>query len=185
MSVIRLSKRYASTLLTLANEQKKLDTVYADMQAIVTNAQESRDLFLLLKSPIIGSDKKLAILKGVYEGKADELTMKFIELVVKKNRENILDDIANQFIAEYYDFKGIVKATLTTAVEVNPALKDKIKAQVEAETKKTVEFTEQVDAGIIGGFVLEYDNKLLDASVMHQLNQIRNKFSKNEFIKTI
>jgi len=155
------------------------------MKSIAAHAQESRDLFLLLKSPIVSGDKKLAILNAVYEGKVDALTLKFIQLTVAKKRENLLDEIAKQFVAEYYDFKGIVRATLTTAIEINPALKDKIKAQVEAETKKSVEFTEKVDNGIIGGYVLEYDNKLLDASVIHQLNQIRNKFSKNEFIKTI
>jgi F-type H+-transporting ATPase subunit delta len=155
------------------------------MQSILAHARENRDLTLLLRSPIISADKKHAALNSLYKGKVDDLTMKFIDLTIHKGREVILVDIAAQFVAEYYNFNGIVRATLTTAVEIKAELKDKIKAQVEAETKKSVEINEQIDKDIIGGYVLEYDNKLLDASVSHQLNQIRNKFSKNEFIKTI
>ena len=185
MSVFRLSKRYAVSLLEMANEQNKLDTIFKDMQSIVVHTEENRDLKMLLKSPIISSDKKSASLNAIYEGKVDELTSKFIQLTLAKKREGILIDIAKEFINEYHNFKGIVKATLTTAVNIDSALRNKIKVQVENETKKTVEFTEQIDKDIIGGYILEYDNKLLDASVTHQLNQIRNKFSKNEFIKII
>lgn len=185
MSVIRLSKRYAASLLELASEQGKLDAVFNDMQSLISHAQDNRDLALLLRSPIVSADKKRAALKSLYEGKVEDLTMRFITLTVQKKREVILEEIAAQFVEEYYKSKGIVKATLTTAVEINPQLKDKIRAQVEAQTKKTVEFKELIDDSIIGGYVLEYDNKLLNASVMHQLNEIRKKFSKNEFIKTI
>ncbi len=77
MSVFRLSKRYAVSLLEMANEQNKLDTIFKDMQSIVAHTEENRDLKMLLKSPIISSDKKSASLNAIYSGKVDELTSKF------------------------------------------------------------------------------------------------------------
>lgn len=185
MSVLRLSKIYASSLLDLAVDQNKLEEVLVDMQSVISHANDNRDLRMLLQSPIVNADKKSAIIKDLYEGKMTDLSFNFLNLIISKGREIIILEIAHQFVAEYYNHKGIVRATLTTAVPVVDALKDKIRAQVENSTKKSVLFNEKVDADIIGGFVLEYDNKMLDASVSHQLKQLRNNFSKNDFIKTI
>jgi len=76
MSVTRIASRYAKSLLDLATEQGKVDKVLEDMKTF-NEAAAQRDFELVLKSPIIKSDKKQAILKEIFGGQFDELTMIF------------------------------------------------------------------------------------------------------------
>jgi F-type H+-transporting ATPase subunit delta len=96
MSVSQVASRYAKSLLDLAIEQGKTEVVKGDM-ANFKEALKSRDLYLLLKSPIIYPTKKISALKAVFEGKLDALTMSFFELTIRKGREPLLVDIADEF----------------------------------------------------------------------------------------
>ena len=89
MSSIRIASRYAKSLLDLATETNKVEQIKTDF-ALFSDALKSRDLQLLIKSPIIKPDKKLGIFKAIFDGKIDELTSSFFEIVIKKGREGLL-----------------------------------------------------------------------------------------------
>ncbi|MEQ9413635.1 MAG: ATP synthase F1 subunit delta, partial [Cyclobacteriaceae bacterium] len=116
MSDFRAASRYVRSLLGLAQEQGVLDEVHSDMQFISKTCNENLELVSLLRSPIIKSDKKKAILYKIFEGKVNKLTLAIIDIVTRKNREAILPSIAREFHNAYNDFKGIQKATITSTV---------------------------------------------------------------------
>jgi F-type H+-transporting ATPase subunit delta len=104
-------------------------------------------------------------------------------LLVKKGRESDLPEMAIAFIEQYNEIKGIHQVTLTTAVEVSEDLKKAIEEKVKAENKfATVELTTKTDESLIGGFVLEFDNNLLDASIARDLRDIKKQFTNNTFV---
>ena len=114
------------------------------------------------------------------------MTQAFTVLMVKKGREASLPEITNAFIAQYNTLKGIHLVTLTTAVEISEALKQSIEQKVKAENNfTTVELTTKVDEKLIGGFVLEFNNNLLDASIARDLRDIKKQFLSNEFVGKI
>ena len=180
MSVTRISARYAKSLLDLAIEQNKLDRILEDVQAL-KKATGQRDLLLLLKSPIVNPSKKATILKEIFSGKVDELTMAFINLIVAKGRESVLPEIAEEFISQYREMKSISTIKLTTATPWNDAQIEGIRKKILAsdDSRKAVEIISSVDPELIGGFVIEMGDQLYDASVAHQLEQLRKEFSKN------
>ncbi len=179
MSVIRIASRYAKSLLDLAVEQNKVERVLEDIQAF-RKAVEVRDLYLMLKSPIVNLDKKGTVLKTLFEGKFDELTMAFLNLIVSKGRESFLPEIANTFVEQYRALKNIATVKLTTATPWNDASIEALRKKLEGNTTTgEVEIVSAVDPKIIGGFVLEFEDKLYDASVAHQLESLRKEFSKN------
>src|SRR5690349_22141032 len=102
----RIASRYAKSLIDLAIEQGKLDRILADMTAFAA-ATKLRDFALLLKSPIVNADKKEQVIKAIWGGKMDPLTMNFIQIILRKGRESGLDEIANEFIHQYREIKGI------------------------------------------------------------------------------
>jgi F-type H+-transporting ATPase subunit delta len=77
----RLAGRYAKSLIDLAEEKGQLETVYKDMQYMQQALKQSREFVVLMKSPVIKADKKLAILDAVTKGKVGEITAGFNRLL--------------------------------------------------------------------------------------------------------
>ena len=173
MSLNKLSKRYAKSVLDLAIEDGQLEQVYQDIKLFYDNCNECNELYLLLKSPIVKSDKKLKIVRSIYEKHFSKISMNFFAIVIKKKREFYLKEIAEQFIRQYKDYKNVVSAKLVTAVKVSDDIKSKIEAYVNSRVDKKVDMEHIVDKDLIGGFVLEFDNNLYDTSISHQLKVLR------------
>jgi len=186
MSNARLAGRYAKSILDLATEKGQLEAVYADMKYLQAVCTASSEFVNLLRSPIIKADQKNSIIDAVTKDKVSALTNAFTVLLVKKGRESDLPEMATAFIEQYNALKGIHQVTLTTAVEVSEALKKSIEEKVKAENKfATIELTTKTDDALIGGFVLEFDNNLLDASIARDLKDIKKQFLHNEFVEKI
>jgi F-type H+-transporting ATPase subunit delta len=186
MSNARLAGRYAKSILDLATEKGQLEAVYADMKYLQAVCTASSEFVNLLRSPIIKADQKNSIIDAVTKDKVSALTNAFTVLLVKKGRESDLPEMAAAFIEQYNALKGIHQVTLTTAVEVSDVLKKSIEDKVKAENKfATIELTTKTDEALIGGFVLEFDNNLLDASIARDLKDIKKQFLHNEFVEKI
>jgi len=185
MSLNKLTKRYSTALLDLAVEEGQLERVHQDIEMFYSNCCECSDLYKLLKSPIIKNDKKLKVLRKIYEKGFSKITMNFISLVMKKRREYYLKEIAFSFINQYREYKNIVSAKLITAIEISDEVKSKVKDYVHTKSRKNVHLEHFVDEKMVGGFVLEFDDHLYDASISHQLNILKKGFKKNLYIKKI
>jgi len=179
----RVASRYAKSLLDLAVERGQLEQVHGDMLYLQQLTKESRDFLNLLRSPVIKAEAKTKVINAVTAGKVSEITTAFIQLMTAKAREAVLPEIITSFINQYKESKGIKTVKLTTAVPVSDTVKQEIIDQV----KKTpgfdkLELQEVVDPSIIGGFVLQADDKLIDASIAYDLKTISRQFENNDFI---
>ncbi|MCZ2222251.1 MAG: ATP synthase F1 subunit delta [Chitinophagales bacterium] len=182
----RLAHRYAKSLMDLSIEKNQLETVYADMKYLQALCSQSKEFNNLLKSPIIQAGKKDSIINVVTEGKISEISKLFIKLIVKKGRESYLEEIANAFIEEYNALKGIHKVALTTAIEISDETKNAIEQKIKQERGiGIIELETKVNKDIIGGFILEFDNNLVDASISRDLRDIKKQFSQNVYVSNI
>lgn len=184
MSVVRIAHRYAKSLLEFAHEQNALDEVYADAQSFM-KVLENREFRNMLKSPIIKSDKKEAIYDAIFGGKFNKITDGFFKIIMRKHRENFLEDIVREFIVEYKVFNHISVVKLITATPVSDATIEQIKAKLleSSTTDEKIELTTEVDPDLMGGFVLQYNNQLYDASLAHKLDKLKREFNQNLYIK--
>ncbi|MEK7255367.1 MAG: ATP synthase F1 subunit delta, partial [Bacteroidota bacterium] len=125
--------------------------------------------------------------RSSFSSKFDPMTMAFLKILVKKGREALLRDIAKEAISEFRKIKHITTVRLTTAVKLSDSVVEAIRKKLDASdtTDKNVEITTRVNPELIGGFVLEYDDKLYDASVTHQLEQAKKGFKDNLYISQI
>jgi F-type H+-transporting ATPase subunit delta len=98
-----------------------------------------------------------------------------------------MPEIVAAFITQYNTIKGIHKVKLTTATEISDDLKNAIVSKVKREAKlDSVELESKVDNALIGGFVLEFNNNLVDASVLRDLKDISKQFKeRNVFVQNI
>jgi F-type H+-transporting ATPase subunit delta len=184
MSVTRIATRYAKSLMDLAIEQGKLSQVSADMQ-VLGAAAHNRDLVLMLKSPIIHTDKKNAVMDALFKGQFDVLTMTYLQLLINKGREGYIPEIAAEFASQYKAMQKVTTVTVVTASEMSDAVMADLKKKLLGSdvTSDNLEIITKVDPALIGGFVLQFDNKRYDASVAHKLEVLKSTFSKNLYIK--
>ena len=173
-----ISVRYARALLKSATDQKLEDQVYQEMQTLAKSFIDVPALRQTIDNPMIAKEKKQILLTTAAGPLASQLTQSFIALVLKEDRENVIQFMANSYITLYRKQKNIIRGKLTTAVAVAPATEQKMRQMVESKTQGTVEFETEVNPDIIGGFILEYDTYRMDASVKSQLNNILNSLKK-------
>ncbi len=169
-------------MIDLAIEQGKLDSVLADITAFL-EATANRDFALLLKSPIVKSDKKEKILDAIFQGKIDPLTNSFLHIIVRKGRESQLAEIAREFINQYRVIKGISIVNVVSAEALSEESLSSIRQKL-VESKLThgnIQFNTSVDKNLIGGFVISFEDKLYDASVLHQLDVLRKQFTSKDY----
>ena len=179
----RLATRYAKSLIDLSIEMGQLEAVYKDILYLKSIFHSSKELVNFLNNPVITSDQKLDVVKSLDSTNTGEITKTFNRLLIKKGRESYLPEIADAFIEQYKEYKGIYTVILTTAVPVSDDVKNAIISRIRKEGRmKEVELVSVVQENIIGGFILEGNGKRIDASVAYDLAKIKNRFLTNEFI---
>ena len=177
MAVATVAARYAKSLLDLAQEKGNTEALYKDMLFFRNTVTQSRPLLLMLKNPIVRAEKKNAVLKSVFASRVDPVTMAFFQIIAKKNREPIMDAIADEFISQYDRLKGIDRATVITTVPLTDTLREKFKAMVMQTSKgKSVELNEKIDSKLIGGYILRVGDQQIDGSIRSKLNELRLQF---------
>jgi F-type H+-transporting ATPase subunit delta len=184
MADSRAASRYVKSLLGLAVEKNALEAVHNDMLLFSKIVDENRAFGVMLHNPIIKHDKKRDVLEALFKSKVHALTMSFLDIITRKNREPLLPVIAREFHNAYNEYKGIGKATVVTAVPLDPKLRGEFENVVKGlSDRKQVEVIEKVDKDLIGGFVLTVGDKQIDASIKSKLKALKLKFSENPYIK--
>lgn len=176
MASARVAERYSRSLLDLAIDSALVDQVHGDMTQLKASLASS-DLMNLLLNPTVRGSKKNAILQKIFKESWTKLTLKFVEIVTRKGREGVLPDMVDTFFEQYNDYKGITNVVVTSAKPLSGESLDHIKEKVKASgtTKPNINFEIKIDPNLIGGFILEYNNKQYDASVRGKLNKIKHK----------
>ena len=178
MDIGVISVRYARALLKSATDQKVEDAVYQDMQLLANSYAKVPQLRQTIDNPMLSKDKKEAVLLTAVGGEPTALTKAFIGLVLKEDREPVMQFIANSYVTLYRQQKNVIRGRLITAARVSAQTEQKMRQMVESKTNGTVEFETEVNPDIIGGFILEYDTYRMDASVKAKLNNILNTLKK-------
>lgn len=178
----RVAARYAKSLLDLGKEMGTLSAVKDDMDLLSKTMAESRELRLLLRNPIVKHDKKLAILKAIFEGKVSDMTLRFFTILTEKNRESAIEGIGPEFLAQYNAMQGIQSAEVTSATPLTAVARLEIRKLVTQQTGLTeVQLTEKVDPELIGGFVLRVGDNQIDDSVRTSLRRMRTSLQENSY----
>jgi F-type H+-transporting ATPase subunit delta len=172
MNESRISVRYAKALFQSALEKDILDRVNQDMILVlsVCNVPELKEL---LSNPVIRPSKKTQVLHGVLGKDLHPLSLSLIDLVVKNGRERYLPAIARVFVHDTKEHNGITESVLTTAVKIDPEIRNQVSNLIEKIFKTKVDLKENIDDSIIGGFILKVEDNYIDASLRNKLRKIR------------
>ncbi len=173
----RVAARYAIALMDLGAELNLLDQIAEDLRDIQQTVHGSRELELLLLSPIVNPNQKLKILIEIFGKRCSEMTMKFIALLVRKGRSEYLIATAQEFL-QMLDVKhGVIHAHIESAVKLSEEEERQLIAKLERMTGKQIRSEFTLDPKLRGGFVARMGDEMVDASLKHQLDLLREQFS--------
>lgn len=172
----KAAQRYATSLLQVAIEQEKVDDLLADMRLLNQTMEQSRDLVLFLKSPIIKRDKKKKVMVELFGNHVTEITAAFIEILIRKGRELLLPDIVTAFIRKYNEYAGIINIKVVTARKLSESEIKNLQSVLEKKTKKTVQLDISVDSGLMGGLKVRIEDTVIDGTVKHKMEELESLF---------
>jgi F-type H+-transporting ATPase subunit delta len=163
---------YAGALFEVAEEKGKLDAVREQLGQLAEAIDRTHDLQVFFFSPYFSSAEKTAGLKRAIEGAEPEL-VNFLELLIEKQRMPEIFRIRRRFEELWKERNRRIDVTVTSAVELDPAVVGRIGEEIERQTGQEVDLASRVDDGILGGVVLQVGNMVLDASIRNRLEKLR------------
>ncbi len=175
MADYKVSLRYATSLIDLAVEKNILEIISNDIEFVANILKKSPDLKRALENPVIRSETKLSILDEIFKSHINRETMNFIRFLVKKDREDLLAEIAIRFLELRDERMGIVNVDVQTAFELTEEQTEKLKNRIEKLLNKKTRFRIIVQPEVVGGFIAKVNDTVFDASVKHQLENLKQK----------
>jgi F-type H+-transporting ATPase subunit delta len=163
---------YAEALFDVAKDKGKFDAIRDELGQFADALDGNRELQVFFFSPYFSSAEKVAGLKRAVSG-ADAELLNFLELLIEKQRMPEAFRIRRHFDELWKQENKRIDVTVTSAVELDSAVVEKVGEEIERQTGQKVELASRVDAEILGGIVLQVGNKVLDASIRARLEKLR------------
>ena len=178
MKSSRAAIRYARALILESSEKDTLDQTHDDMLLLKETFDQNIDLKHMIESRVIKNSIKLSSLRLIFKN-LGQISLNLIDVLSENNRIDIIDLVAEKYIVQYKDIKGIQSATLTTAVPVNKKIEGEFLKKIAELTDKKTTLIKKVDESLIGGFVLRIGDLQYNASYKNKLKNIKQEFNKN------
>lgn len=176
------AQRYAKALLSLSVETDQHDKIASDMRLVYNTIQDSKELRLVLKSPVLKNAQKRDCLGAIFEEVHQDIK-RLIDVLFENKRIALLPKVAQVFINLVEQANGITSATLTTALPIDKAVEEKVIEKVKAITdSKKVRLHKKIDKDLIGGFLLRMGDLELDASISGRLDDLKHKFKQSSLV---
>lgn len=172
----RAAIRYAKAVLDLSSENGASKEAFTEMKDVLNTLQGSKELQMMLKSPLIKQEDKRAVLKEVFNNYSETI-LSLMDILIDNKRGSLLEKVAENYISLYNTSINAVEAIVTTAIDLDDALEQKVLNKVKELTGATeVTLINKVDPAIIGGFVLRVGDTQYDASIANNFEELRKEF---------
>jgi F-type H+-transporting ATPase subunit delta len=170
--VEEIARVYSEALFEVAKEKGDLDRVREELGEFADALAEDRDMQVFCFSPYFHSAEKREAIERAISGASEEF-VNFLDLLIEKHRMPVIFRIRRQFDELWKRENKKLDVTLTSAIELDPDVVRKVGEEIEQQTGQSVELSNQVDEGILGGLVLQVGNMVLDASIRNRLEKLR------------
>ena len=163
---------YARALFLLSEEEGRCESILRDAEAVYSILSDNPEYEKLLDTPALKKDERLSLIDEAF-GSLDGYLVNLIKILAEKRLIYTYSDVYSSYRALYLDSRGIIGATVVSAVPLTDAQRERLIKKIEKETGKTVTLTEEVDPAILGGLKLRYLNIQLDGSLKTQLEGLK------------
>jgi F-type H+-transporting ATPase subunit delta len=169
----RIISRYISALLEIAAAQGKTADIEQELQLVDQLLKENPELLNMLLHPKISRMRKKKLLDDILGTRISAEARSFLHLLVEKKREGIIPFLFDEFKKAADRLRGVINATVKSAMELSSDQKQKLQSVMETTTSRTVKIAYAVDVALLGGLQVFIGNEILDGSIKGRLNRLQ------------
>lgn len=170
-----VARRYAQALFNVALSRKTVDIIASELFQLRSFSDKDDRFVNFLQAPQVLTEHKVAMVKSLFTTRLSPSLLSFLLLLIEKERVMLLSLIAQEFEKLLEDYKGLIKAKVTTAVHIDPDYKKNLVEKLEKLTGKKIELVHKIDPGIIGGIIVQLNYRIVDKSVRYQLTALKHE----------
>lgn len=168
-----IAQRYARTLIHLAQNNNLVDAVADDLNEIVQLYETNKKLAWLLRHPRLDGREKYQLLKKMIQGKVQALTLRFMELVLKKGRVEYLPEIRENYYLQRDELAGILRVRVCTSFPLSDNVRSALQKQLNRLTGKETILSIESNRSLLGGVRVQIGDTVFEGSVRGKLNDLR------------
>ncbi|MDD3237731.1 MAG: ATP synthase F1 subunit delta [Candidatus Gastranaerophilales bacterium] len=169
----RIAKRYAKALFDEAKASSMQDEVLSNLKFVVDTCKQSPDLKDFLENPIISTEDKIDAINTIFKENVSNIVYNFFVLLLENKRFDVLESVVSNYIEMLDEMNNILKIKVTSAVEMNGDLKNKLISKIENKTQKKVIADYLINPEIIAGLVIDINGKIIDSSLKTKLKGLQ------------
>ncbi|MBN1212094.1 MAG: ATP synthase F1 subunit delta [candidate division Zixibacteria bacterium] len=173
-----VAKKYAHALLMVVKEKNLIDRADEQMTGLRELIRRDRSLINFLTAPQILEEKKYELVRKVFSERLERVLIEFLVVLIDKHRVRFLPDILDEFDRLVNAEKGLLRATVISALQLDQSVYDSLKPKLEKKTGLKVEIEKKIDPSILGGMIVVMHDEIIDGSVRHSLDLIREKLER-------
>ncbi len=171
-----LAKRYAAALLKVTDAEGSTEDAEQFLLALKEAYLTGKDFRSFLSQPRVPRKVKKGLLRRIFEGKAKNSFLDFLDLLVDKNRQDLIPDIADTFDALSDASRNVVRVQVRSWRPLTDAQRSGLQAGIQKFAVRRVILEEKVDPAVKGGLLCYAGDRVIDGSVAYRLKEIGEKF---------
>ena len=168
-----LARRYASALLALANRQKAVEQIEAEILNLKDLYAKTPLFKQIMGHPGVPKAKKHDLLRKAFQKKLHPLLVQFLQLLIEKHRFRFLPDIADMFDDLADAYKGVVRVNVRTYLPLSPTQEKNLRDRLTVLVSDHVSVDVQEDKTLKGGMQIRFGDTVIDGSVNHRLKLLK------------
>lgn len=168
-----ISGRYANALFDLALEKNNIDEMNDQISLVYSTVCNDKNLLKVMQSPQLDGDAKFGIIKNTFQKYVSPDVLGFFALIFRKNREDLLTEILEVFLAKVKEHKGIATAEISSAKPLKQEKLEEIAEKLSKKFNKQIEIKTIVDPSLIGGLKIRICGHQIDGTIKRQVDEIK------------
>ena len=172
-----IAQVYSRSLFEVAKEQDKLDLIKEQLGEFTDALQQNRELAIFFFSPYFSTEEKKEGLDKAISG-ADEAFLNFLGLLIENHRMPVIFRVRREYDRLWEDANKLLPVQITSAVELDPSVAQRVGDEIGRQTGRTVELTSTVDPEVLGGIAVRVGNSIIDATIRTRLENLRKQVVK-------
>ena len=175
MRETNVARRYAHALFNVALKKGTMDIIASEIYQLKSFNEKDDQFVSFLCAPQVLTEHKVELIKNLFTTRLSPSLLSFLLLLIEKSRINLLDDIAREFEEMLEEYKGLIKAVVTTSVHVSDDYKERLRVRLEEVTGKQIEVVHKIDNDILGGIIVQLNYNVIDRSIRSKLNSLKHE----------
>lgn len=166
----KVAAPYARALYDYSVDQNLMHQITADFQNLEVFLDQTVDLTNYLNNPLISSSQKQELLDKTLKSQLNQETFKFLSVLVKRDRINLLQLVITSYLNLVYELASIKMIEVSTAFAFTNLQKNTLIQKLKELTNaREIRLVINVDSSLIGGFLIKTNSRVIDFTVKNQL----------------